>query len=75
MAQGEAIIDVDRRTRGNAAAINTNAATIGENRTAINANRAGIGRNTSATRARWRLASSDMDGAACLSRTYTPWPR
>ena len=24
---------------------------------------------------RWRLASSDMDGAACLSRTYTPWPR
>ena len=26
-------------------------------------------------RARWRLASSDMDGAACLSRTYTPWPR
>ena len=28
-----------------------------------------------AKRARWRLASSDMDGAACLSRTYTPWPR
>ena len=26
-------------------------------------------------RARWRLASSDMDGAACVSRTYTPWPR
>ena len=26
-------------------------------------------------RARWRLASSDRDGAACLSRTYTPWPR
>ena len=28
-----------------------------------------------AKRAGWRLASSDMDGAACLSRTYTPWPR
>ena len=22
----------------------------------------------------WRLASSDMDGAACSSRTCTPWP-
>ena len=25
-----------------------------------------------AKRARWRLASSARDGAACLSRTYTP---
>ena len=24
--------------------------------------------------ARWRLASSDMDGAACSRRTCTPWP-
>ena len=22
----------------------------------------------------WRLASSDRDGAACWSRTCTPWP-
>ena len=27
-----------------------------------------------AKRARWRLASSDRDGAACWSRTCTPWP-
>ena len=27
-----------------------------------------------AKRASWRLASSDMDGAACSSRTCTPWP-
>ena len=29
---------------------------------------------TARKRARWRLASSDMDGAACSSRTCTPWP-